>query len=98
MTLLSPGLVAVLAVAAVLGRVLAPLAREIRLALVTWLALRGTRPPERPEILNALMGVPDQAGPIPPSPEIAICAPGIESESDAAVTHSDSLSGKADQR
>jgi hypothetical protein len=34
---------------------LAPLAREVRLIAVAWLALRGTQPRDRPEILWALM-------------------------------------------
>lgn len=46
----------VVTAAAVLGRALAQLAREVRLALLNWLALRGTRPDERSEIIQALTG------------------------------------------
>jgi hypothetical protein len=34
----------------------APLAREARLITVVWLALRGTRPDERADIIRALTG------------------------------------------
>ena len=65
MDLTSTGLAAfpaTVVAAAVLGRMLAPLAREVRLIVVGWLALRGTQPNERPEILRALAAVPYQAG------------------------------------
>jgi hypothetical protein len=42
-----------LALAALGGRMLAPLIREARLTFVAWLALRGTQPSERPEIIRA---------------------------------------------
>jgi len=63
MTLISPTLAAIpalvtLAIAA--GRVVVPLAREVRLVTVAWLALRRTRPDERAEIIRALMGEPQQ--------------------------------------
>jgi hypothetical protein len=48
-----PALVA-LTIAA--GRIVAPLAREARLITVVWLALRGTRPGQRAEIIRALTG------------------------------------------
>jgi len=38
------------------GRIVASLAREARLITVVWLALRGTRPDERTEIIRALTG------------------------------------------
>ena len=58
-----PSLAAVPAVvlaAAVLGRMLASLAREMRLTFVAWLALRGTSPGERSQILQALAAIPRQ--------------------------------------
>ena len=56
---LLPGLgkvLALLTLAGICGRMLAPLAREVRLAILVWLALRGTQPDLRPEILRALPG------------------------------------------
>lgn len=38
------------------GRTVASLAREARLMTVAWLALRGTRPDQRAEIVHALTG------------------------------------------
>ncbi|WP_281942379.1 hypothetical protein [Micromonospora sp. AKA38] len=43
-----------LAATAVLARATAPVAREARTALLLWLALRGARPHQRPELLRAL--------------------------------------------
>jgi len=66
MSLISAGLgtiPAIVAIAAVLGRVVALLVREVRLAMVAWLALRGTQPGERPDILRALVALPHQAKP-----------------------------------
>jgi hypothetical protein len=57
MTLILPGPVAipvVVALAFTAGRILGRLAREARLITIAWLALRGTKPDERPEILRAL--------------------------------------------
>jgi hypothetical protein len=74
MSLISPGLTAIpaiVAIAAVFGRMLAPLAREVRLTMVAWLALRGTQPDERPEILRALAGAPHQVGRTMTIPEVA---------------------------
>ena len=48
-----PTLVAAVGMA---GRMLAPLAREARLSILSWLALRGTQPDQRPEIIRALAG------------------------------------------
>lgn len=64
MTMIPPTLVALpalvtLAVAA--GRIVAPLAREVRVITVVWLALRGTRPDDRTEIIRALTGGPQQS-------------------------------------
>lgn len=43
--------------AAVLAaRLITGLARELRLTVAVWLALRGTRPEQRPEIIRALTG------------------------------------------
>jgi hypothetical protein len=44
---------AVLALTVAAGRVVAPLAREARRFAVMWLALRGTQPSERAEIIRA---------------------------------------------
>lgn len=38
------------------GHILAPLAREARLITVAWLALRGTQPDQRADIIEALTG------------------------------------------
>jgi hypothetical protein len=62
MGLLSPSLAAILAIAAVSGHLLASIAREVRLMAIAWLALRGTRPDERPEILRALAASPPHVG------------------------------------
>lgn len=65
MSLICPGLAAIpafAAIAAVLSRTLASLAHEVRLTAVAWLALRGTQPSERPEILRALAAAPQQMG------------------------------------
>ncbi|WP_405090002.1 hypothetical protein OG767_20270 [Micromonospora sp. NBC_01392] len=43
-----------LAATAVLARAMAPVAREARTSLLLWLALRGARPHQRPELLRAL--------------------------------------------
>ncbi|WP_431930284.1 hypothetical protein [Micromonospora sp. RP3T] len=43
-----------LAATTVLARAMAPVAREARTSLLLWLALRGTRPHQRPELLRAL--------------------------------------------
>lgn len=48
---------AIVIIAVAVGSALAPLTREILLATLAWLALRGTRPHERPEILRALVAV-----------------------------------------
>ena len=63
MGLICPSLAAIpafVAIAAVIGRMVASLAREARLTAVVWLALRGTQPSERPEILKALGAGPHQ--------------------------------------
>jgi hypothetical protein len=49
---------AIVIIAMALCHTLALLGREVRLAMLTWLALRGTQPSERPEILRALVGSP----------------------------------------
>ena len=53
-----PALVTLTVVA---GRIVGPLAREARFIVVVWLALRGTRPDERADIIRALTGAPQQA-------------------------------------
>jgi hypothetical protein len=52
------------AVAVLISRLLTSLLREVRLTVLTWLALRGTQPDQRPEIIRALIGSPP-AGPKP---------------------------------
>jgi len=62
---ISSGLAALstmVAVSAVLGRLLAPLAREVRLTAIAFLALRGSQPGERAEILRALATVTSRTG------------------------------------
>jgi hypothetical protein len=59
MTLIPPTLAlipALVTLAVAFGRIVAPLAREARLATTVWLALRGTQPSERAEIIRALTG------------------------------------------
>jgi hypothetical protein len=59
MTLILPTLATIPVLAALTvaaGRIVAPLAREARLITVVWLALRGTRPNQRAEIIRALTG------------------------------------------
>ncbi len=54
---ISPGLTAIPAIvvlAAIFGRMIALVAREVRLIIVARLALVGTQPYERPDILKAL--------------------------------------------
>jgi hypothetical protein len=43
-----------LLIAAIAGRVLADVAREVRILLLSWLALRGTQPRQRVPIIDAL--------------------------------------------
>jgi hypothetical protein len=45
---------AALATATLLARAMAPVAREARNCLLLWLALRGTRPEQRPQVIKAL--------------------------------------------
>jgi hypothetical protein len=61
MTLISPTLAAtpaLVAIAIFAGRIVAAIAREVRITTVVWLALRSTRPEERAEIIRALTGKP----------------------------------------
>jgi hypothetical protein len=44
-----------LTLVAVIGRTVASLARDATHLVTTWLALRGTRPEQRPEILRAMI-------------------------------------------
>jgi hypothetical protein len=61
-----------LTVAAV--RIVAPLAREARLITIVWLALRGTRPGQRAEIIRALTGRPGLVDGSPPKRALATAA------------------------
>jgi hypothetical protein len=61
MGLISHGLTtipAIVAVAAIFSRMLALVAREVRLIIVARLALQGSQPYERPDILRALAAAP----------------------------------------
>jgi hypothetical protein len=68
MTFIPPALATIpvlVALAVAAGRIVAPLAREARLITVVWLALRGTRPDQRAEIIRALRG---RQGPVNGNP------------------------------
>src|SRR5689334_20664947 len=56
---------AALATAPLLARAMAPVAREARNCLLLWLALRGTRPEQRPRVIKAL---PPLEPLLPPAP------------------------------
>lgn len=47
-------LISALLIAAIAGRVLADVVREVRMLLLSWLALRGTQPRQRVPIIAAL--------------------------------------------
>jgi hypothetical protein len=53
-----------LAAASLLVRAMAPVAREVRNCLLVWLALRGTRPGQRPQVIKALPPL-DRRMPLP---------------------------------
>lgn len=59
---------AALATSALVARAVAPVAREIRNCVLLWLALRGTKPGQRPEVLKALPSLDRQ-----PSPASVAC-------------------------
>ena len=59
---------AALATAPLLARAMAPVAREARNCLLLWLALRGTRPEQRPQVIKAL---PPLEPLLPPAPVAA---------------------------
>lgn len=65
-------LVSALLIAAIAGRALADVVREVRILLLSWLALRGTQPRQRVPIIAALHAgqqrlPPDKADPAKPS-------------------------------
>jgi hypothetical protein len=54
---------AALATTTLLARAMAPMAREARNCLLLWLALRGTRPSQRPAVIQALPPLDQQPQP-----------------------------------
>lgn len=82
---------AALATATLLARAMAPVAREARNCLLLWLALRGTRPEQRPQVIKAL---PPLEPLLPPAPGSRIAKPSDV----AASTHTDSWSTTGPRR
>jgi hypothetical protein len=64
---------AALATTTLLTRAMAPLAREARNCLLLWLALHGTRPDQRPDVIKALP--PLDQGPLQPARGSRIAKP-----------------------
>lgn len=76
---------AALAATTVFTRMMAPLARELRNCLLLWLALRGTRPDQRPQVIKAL---PPLEPPLPSTPDSLVARPSAT----ATATRTDSPS------
>jgi hypothetical protein len=83
---------AALAATTVFTRVMAPVARELRNCLFLWLALRGTRPDQRPQVIKALP--PLEPPPLPSTPDSRVAKP----SDTATATRTDSPSTTEPQR
>jgi len=63
-------ILAAVAATTLLARAIAPVAREVRNCLLLWLALRGTRPDQRSQVIKALP-------PLDERPERAVRGTGV---------------------